>query len=240
MPADAPARRSSEDAAAVFGASLRAVRGPGIHLPVTAALVLVVSTVTVTGSYGLHVLAAVAVVLGLALQSAVDDPERSILAAAPYPLATRVLNRVAAVVSFAAPVWLVAAAVIRWQLPAAPLRALTLQTLALWAVAVMVALCVWRASASTTPSYIASPLFLGVVLAGNVLPPRWQMFDAQQWGPPWVAAQLRWCALLLFAAGVIALLLDDPNRPRRARVGERARLIEAMRGRCLARRQPAL
>jgi hypothetical protein len=207
-------RRSSDVAlttgrtAVVLGASGRAIRGRGLHLPVIAALALG-STSIVTDSYGAQVLLAVTVVLACALQSAIDDPERSILEATPSSLARRALNRVAAAAVLVVPVWLVVAVTLGRRAHPIPPYALGLQVLTVWTMAVAVAMCVWRASASTTPSYVASPVLLGLVLVGQVLPPRWQMFNVQPWGPPWIAAHIRWCSLLLIAIALLVLLLSD-------------------------------
>jgi len=218
MPSEARERTGKRrEPAVLLRASLRGVRGAGVGVPVVAALVLVASTFAVTESYGSPLLLAVTVILGFALQAAVDDPERSILAAAPCALPRRTLSRVAAAGSFTLPVWLLAAAVTRWHLAATPVPALVLQTATLWVVGVVVAMSAWRASDSPHPSYIAAPVLLAMVLVGTLLPPQWRMFDAQQWGPPWLAAQLRWCAVFSASVGVLALLLTDPMTSRRAR-----------------------
>lgn len=194
----------------LFAASAHAVRNRGIGAPAIAAILLSMSTWSARGSHGNQILLAVTAVLGLVLQSAVDDPGRFISEATPYTLARRTLNRVAAASAVVLPVWLVTAVALRWQTHSPPVLAVGLQTLTLWAFAVVVAMVVWRVSASTTPSYVASPALLATVLAGYVLPPRWQLFGAQEWGPPWVAAQLRWCALLTIAVAALSLLLSDP------------------------------
>jgi len=218
MPADPHNRtRKPMETGVVLGASLRGVRGARVGVPVVAALVPVASTFVVTESYDSQMLLAVTVILGFALQAAVDDPERSILAAAPYALASRTLGRVAAASSFTLPVWLLAVAVTRWHLATMPFTALVVQTATLWLVAVVVAMSAWRVSTSPNPSYVATPVLLAMVLLATLLPPQWRMFDAQQWGPPWIAAQLRWCAVLTLAAGLLALLLADPMTPGRAR-----------------------
>jgi hypothetical protein len=42
------------------------------------------------------------------------------------------------------------------------------------------------------------------------LPIGWVLVDAQPWGPPWEATMLRWAAVVLLAAAVLALALRDP------------------------------
>ena len=211
MSAAVPGRScSARSSGVVLVASARAVDGAGLRLPVAAALVLVAVTSTVTDSYGVQVLGAVGVLLAFTLQAAVDDPERSILAAAPYSLGSRSLHRVVASATLAVPVWLVAAGTVEWRTPSAPVAALGLQAVVIWCLAVAIGAGVWRASASPSPSYVASPVLLGLVLVAHVLPRRWQIFDAQAWGPPWIAAQLRWCGLLLLAIGLVILLLTEP------------------------------
>lgn len=215
-PASAPGRRwSARSTPVVLAASARAVDGAGLRLPVAAALVLVAATSAVTDSYGVQVLGAVGVLLGFALQAAVDDPERSILAAAPYSLASRSLHRVAVATALALPVWLVAAGVARVHTSSIPVASMALQVVVIWGLAVAIGVGVCRASPSPSPSYLATPVLLGLVLIAHVLPRQWQIFDAQPWGPPWIAAQLRWCGLLLVAVGLVTLLLREPMDPLR-------------------------
>jgi hypothetical protein len=221
-------RRTSVANVGLYAASARAVRGPGLRLPVLAALLLLAAIPVVAESYTAQMLPAVTVVLAFALQSALDDPERSILAAAPCSLARRSLTRVAAVTLRVVPLWVAAATLVRRRVGTVPFDALGLQALTIWTVGVAVAVWVWRASGATTPSYVAAPVLLGMVLVGHVLPARWQVFEAQPWGPPWVAAQLRWCALLLVGtASLVLLLADDMDRRPRATPARRRTRVGA-------------
>jgi hypothetical protein len=52
-------------------------------------------------------------------------------------------------------------------------------------------------------------VLLSVTLALDALPRGWQMFDTQTWGPPWIATQLRWLAVLIIAVATVSLLLRD-------------------------------
>jgi hypothetical protein len=58
-----------------------------------------------------------------------------------------------------------------------------------------------------------------VLLAGalvvNGLPRGWALMAQQTWGPPWLAAHLRWAAVLLAGVGLAALLLRDAFDRRR-------------------------
>jgi hypothetical protein len=205
-----PRNHRRRAAGELFAASARAVYDQAVGLPVIAALVLIGATWRILDAYGAQVLIGVAVVLGFALVSAIDDPERSILAATAYSPTRRSLFRVAAAVAIITPLWLAAAAAVAWRADGVPIRTLALQTATLWAVGVAVAVTVSYASASVSPSYIATPALLALTLAADALPRGWQMFNAQTWGPPWAAAQLRWTAVLALAFAVIALLLRDP------------------------------
>lgn len=191
-------------------ASARAVYGQGIGLPVGAAILLVALTYPVLDSYGSQVLTGVTAILAFGLVCAVDDPAAGILAATPYSPTRRSLCRITAAVAVLVPVWLAAAAVVAVRADGLSMRMLGLEALTLWTLAVAVALGVGRASSSVAPSYVATPVLLGVILAAGNLPPGWEMFDAQPWGPPWIAAQLRWLAALLTASAVAAMLLRDP------------------------------
>ncbi len=55
----------------------------------------------------------------------------------------------------------------------------------------------------------------------NLLPIKWAMLVGQAWGAPWLAAHLRWSAVLLASVAGIVLAAADPaewiafRRPRR-------------------------
>jgi hypothetical protein len=210
-----PRAANARPSAQLFRASARATYSRALGLPLLAALALTAATWRVLDAYGAQILIGVAVVLGSALVSAIDDPEGLILDATPYSTTRRTLFRIAAAGAAVVPVWLVAAAAVAWRTDGASIPVLSLQTAALWAVGVGVALTVRRVSASVTPSYVATPVLLSVTLAGDALPRGWQMFDAQSWGPPWIASQLRWSAVLVVAVALTTLLLTDAmDRPR--------------------------
>jgi hypothetical protein len=201
--------QSQRPSTALFAASARAVFGRAVDVPLLAALALTAATWSVLDSYGPQVLIAVAVVLAIALISAIDDPEGPVLDATPYSPTRRSLFRVGAAGAVVVPVWLLAAAAVAWRTDKVSIPVLSLQTAALWAVGVAVAVGVRRASASVSPSYVATPLLLSVTLALDALPRGWQMFDAQPWGPPWIATQLRWLAVLIIAVPLVIFLLRD-------------------------------
>jgi hypothetical protein len=205
----------SRPAGQLFAASARAVCRSTVSTSLAAVALLVASS-PVLASYGSQVLIAVGIILAFALVAAVDDPAGPVLAASPYSLTRRCLYRLAAAGAVAAPVWLVAAVAVAWRAELSAIPTLALQTLALWIVGVGIALCVWRVSASVAPSYVAAPVLVCLTLALDALPRGWQLFNAQSWGPPWVAAQLRWIAVLVFAVSVTGLLLRDAmdQRPR--------------------------
>jgi hypothetical protein len=214
-----PYARSRRPATALFAASARAVLGRAVDVPLLAALALTAATWPVLDSYGPQVLIAVAVVLAFALISAIDDPEGPVLDATPYSPTRRSLFRVGAAGAAVVPVWLVAAVAVAWRTDRVSIPVLGLQTAALWAVGVAVAVGVRRVSASVSPSYVSTPVLLSVTLALDALPRGWQMFDAQAWGPPWIATQLRWLAVLAVAVALVTLLLRDAmdHHPRATR-----------------------
>jgi hypothetical protein len=209
------ARRTATARAVLLAASARAVRGHGTRLPVIAALVFLCLIPAIAQPYVPLALPAVTVVLAFALQVAIDDPARSILAATPYSPARRSLNRVAAVAVIVVPIWLIVAAVVQLRVGTPPAWSSGLQAVSIWTTGLAVAVGASRTSASTTPSYRASPFLVGMVLVAHALPPSWQMFDAQPWGPPWTAAQLRWLATLMIAVGLLTVSLSDPMSRRR-------------------------
>jgi hypothetical protein len=198
-------------------ASARAVRRAAVVGPLGAAVVLVgVATPVLDDGYAMPALRGVSALLAMAVLVTVDDPAGRVLAASPYPLRTRTLARLAAVLAAAVPVWLLAAAVVAWRADV-PVGGLAVEAVALCGVGLAVAGTVAWVSGSLGPSFVAGPVLLGLLLLTYGLPRDWALVQSQTWGAPWVAAQLRWAALLLGAVGLLGLALRDPLEARRTR-----------------------
>lgn len=192
------------------------VRRPGLLVPVGAALVLVLATLPVLDDgWALRVLRGVGVLLACAWVSAADDPAGEVVAASPYPRHVRTLARIAAALPPLLAVWSVAAVVVQVRAPEVPVAGLGVEALALGLLGLAVGTGLRAWNDLHRPAHAAA---LGLVLLAFVTSaaPRWYALQQDQtWGPPWEAAQLRWWALVLVGAGVVALALHDPLHRRR-------------------------
>ena len=189
------------------------VRRPCLLVPAGAALVLVLATAPVLDDgWALRVLRGVGVLLACAWVSATDDPTGEVVAASPYPRHVRTLARVLAAVPPLVLVWVVAAVVVQVRAPETPVLGLGVEVLALGLLGLGIGTALRAWHDLHQPAYAAT---LGLVLLTVVMSasPRWYaLHQTQTWGPPWEAAQLRWWALVLVAAGLVALALHDPLR----------------------------
>jgi hypothetical protein len=195
----------------LLAASWLAVRRTGLLLPAAAAVVLVAATVHVQeDGHAIQVLRGVGILLACAIVAAMDDPAGEVAAASPYPRQVRFLARVTAAASVVLPVWAVAAVVAETRFAPTPVWGLSLEAAAMWlcGLAICAGLRAW--TGQLAPSYIAVIGVVALAILSNALPRAWTMVQAQIWGPPWEAAQLRWAGLLLVAVGILARALQDP------------------------------
>lgn len=199
----------------LIAASWFAVRRAGLVVPATAAVVLVAGTAHVQEVHAVQVLRGVAVLLACALVSAMDDPAGEVVAASPYPRRVRSLFRATAAGFVVLPVWVLAATVAELRFDPTPVWGLSLEAagLCLSALAIGAGLRAW--TGQLAPSYLGVIGVVVVAFASNALPRSWAMVQQQVYGPPWQAAQFRWVALVLVAAGVLAAALRDPLPDRR-------------------------
>jgi len=201
----------------LVAASWRAVIRLPLVVPAAAAAALLVGSAPVLDDgYAMQVLRGIGVLLACSLVVVADDPAGEVLAASPFPRAVRTAARGAAAVSVVLPIWISAALVVEVMASYVPVLALGVEALAYAAMglAVGAGLRAWKGS--LTPSYAAGPAVVGLALATNLSPRTWALLQEQTWGPPWVAAQIRWIALLVLGAAVLVLAVRDPlSRPRR-------------------------
>jgi len=207
-----------EPLASLLTSSWWLVRRPGLLVPGGAALVLVLATTPVLGDgWALQVLRGVGVLLACAWVTATDDPAGEVVAASPYPRPVRTLARVGASFPPLLAVWVAAAAVVQVRAPEVPVLGLGVEALALGllGLAVGTGLRAWHDL--HRPAHAAA-LALVVLAFVTSAAPRWYaLHQVQTWGPPWEAAQVRWWALTLVAAGVLALAVHDPLHRSRTR-----------------------
>jgi hypothetical protein len=204
----------------VLGASWFAVRRAPLLVPAAAALLLVAATAPVQDDgHAILVLRGVGVLLACGWVATMDDPCGEVLGASPYPRPVRSLARAAAGLGVVLPVWLLAATVAQLRLPLTPVLALGVEALALCVAGVAIGAGLRAWTGHLSPSYLAVIGLVGLAIVTDALPRGWTMLQDQIWGPPWQAAQIRWGALLLVAAGMFWLALRDPlsdRRPARA------------------------
>ena len=205
-----------EPVASLLASSWWLVRRPGLLVPAGAALVLVLATAPVLDDgWGLQVLRGVGVLLACAWVTATDDPVGEVVAASPYPRHVRTLARVGASSLPVLAVWVAAAAVVQVRVSEVPVLGLGVEALALGllGLAVGTGLRAWHDL--HRPAHAAALALVLLAFVTSTAPRWYALHQAQTWGPPWEAAQVRWWALALVAAGVLALGVHDPlNRSR--------------------------
>ena len=157
-----------------------------------------------------RVLQGVAVLLAVTLALAVDEPGAEVLDATATSFAVRVARRLALLASVAAPMWLVALAVVSLGTADVTGLMLTLQAVTLFALALAVAAGLRRWRRMPEPGIAAGPVLLAFYLAAERLPRSVTLMPFQPWGPPWEVVHLRWAAVLLAALSVLVLALSDP------------------------------
>jgi hypothetical protein len=197
--------------ASLWHASWRRLRGPAFLVPAALAVALTGATAGVLDEgYGLRVLRGAGVLLACAWAMTTEDPAGEVATATPYGRRRRTLVRIGVGAAVLAPVVLLVAAFVQWRAPDVPVVAVGVESLVLGLVglALGTGLRAWRDLHH--PAHAAA---LGVVacafLSGAA--PRWYALHQEQtFGPPWEAAQIRWLALLLVVAGLLALAVRDP------------------------------
>ncbi|WP_148573916.1 hypothetical protein [Nocardioides caldifontis] len=193
----------------LLAASWLAVRRPPVLAPLGVALLLVAATVPWQDTHGAQVVHGVAVLAACALAGATDDPGAEVAAASPYPRSLRTAARLGVAAALTVPVVLAAVLVADHRNPWLPLSLLGVELLGFTLLGATLG-AVLRARGLAMPAY---PAVIGVVVLAVLVrqvPHGWVLVDAQPWGPPWEATMLRWVAVLVLAAAVLALALRDP------------------------------
>ena len=193
---------------AVLRQALPVLRAPVVAGPLAAAVLVVAAATRALEGPGLAVLRGAAVLLAVAVAGAADEPLARLLDASPTPWRTRLVARALPVALAVAVVW---SAALAWAAVHGdpPAAALTLELLALCALAAALATAVRRRWGTAEPAVLVGPVLGGLFLAAGRLP-RPGLLEQQVWGPPWEAAHLRWSGLLLAALVVLALATADP------------------------------
>jgi hypothetical protein len=187
-------------------------------LVLCAALALLVVLVpSLDDGHGLIVLRGTAVLVAGALLLSLDDPSGELLAASPYSIRTRTWARLVTGLPGVLAVWAAALVLVAARSDGVPLAGASLEALAVTTsgLALAAGLRAWRGL--LTPSHVACVGLVVLVVLGWFLP-RWYAVDqAQTWGPPWQAAQIRWAAVAVVAGALLsAALLDPVDRRRRS------------------------
>lgn len=199
-------------APALILASWRAVRPLRLGGIAGCAALLVAATVPWQDSgYAVPVMHGVALLVACVVALCTDDPAAEVVAATPYTRLTRTLVRLALGLVVALPTYAIAALVAEARFDPSPLLSLAVEVCVylLLAAALGVGL---RARGVHAPAYPTVLTLLALTFALDQLPQEYLMVDPQTWGAPWEAALLRWSAVALLAAGVLAAALRDPVR----------------------------
>ncbi len=195
---------------------LRALPLRAVALHLTGAVVLLVVTARGLDAPGtaLQVLQGLAVLLAATLALAVDEPPAELLDATATPFAVRVARRLLALAALVVPLWLAALLLVQLRGTDLPVAGLTLEAVALAALALAVATGVRRWRRAAEPGAFSGPVLIGFLVAADQLPRALVLLPFQTWGPPWEVAQLRFAALLLAAGAVLLVALSDPASAR--------------------------
>jgi hypothetical protein len=199
---------------ALLAVSWRVVAQGTVLLPAaTAAVLTVAAAPLVDGAHAHELRLGVACLLACALAATADDPAAEVAAAAPHPRWARCSARLALGFALAVPVVL-SLAIVERSAPAPPMPGAGLQLLALLLVGPAAGFAVWAWHDAAQPAYAAMVAVLCVSLALWVLPTEWSVVSTQPWGPPWQAALIRWSALAVLGAAVVAAAWRDPYTAR--------------------------
>lgn len=155
-----------------------------------------------------------ALLLGVSVVFALDDPAADITGAAPLPRWLRGVIRAVAQLAPAAIIWLGLLLLTVEPVPASWLTAEAAGLVLLgWAVAAS-----WReATGDTRAGAVAAPVLIVLTLAAYRLPPRWALFAAVPDDPLWHAARGRWLIIVAVALSLLTAALVEPARRARWR-----------------------
>ena len=197
---------------ALASASWLAVRPVRLALLVGAVTVLVLGTAPWQDSgYAVPVMHGVVLLVACVVVVCTDDPAAEVVAATPYTRRSRTLFRVGIGLAVAVPTYLAAALVAEARFEPSPLPALGVEAATYLVVAAALGAAI-RARGAHAPAYPAALVLLVLTFVVGRLPREYLMVDPQTWGAPWEAALLRWAAVAVLAAAVLAIALRDPAR----------------------------
>ena len=189
-------------------AAWRSVVRGHLVLPLAAAGLLVAVTLP-WPQHAVAVMHGVAVLVGCAFATALDDPQGDVTTATPLRRRTWTAARLLATAGAGLPVLAGSLLALRLRSDSLPVAVLVAESLGYLLAAVAVAATL-RARRTFLPSYPAVAGVLVVAVLTYALPRAWVMVDPQPWGPPYDAALWRWLGLGLVAAGVLAAAVRDP------------------------------
>ena len=153
---------------------------------------------------GIGALRAVGLTLVLGSGFALDDAAAPTLQASPYPLVRRMCLRIGCAGAVVVPLWTLA---LVWIHHLSLAVGLTVELLG--ALAVVWATAAWgRRLGFDEPGIATAPVLLGLLYLAIALP-RTQLLVEP--GPQWLAAHLRWAAVLAGAATLLAVAMRDPE-----------------------------
>lgn len=195
---------SGRQVLALLGPLLAAIRWPAgvVSWGLVAALLAVKDEALDDPGSALILVRAAGVIAVLGAGFVLDDEAAGTLESSPSTLAWRRSLRVLLAVLLVAVPWML----ILWRLDAhgtrLPVGGLTLEVVALLAVALATAAAVSRRSGTIDPGVATTPAVFVLVLGAFQLPPMLALYAGS--GSGWDEAHIRWAAVL--AAGALALL----------------------------------
>jgi fluoroquinolone transport system permease protein len=157
------------------------------------------------------VLRVVALLLAAGLAFALDDRSRRTVQSVPSPAWWRAAGQVSVALGPAVAFWCAAIGWVSTRTGDLPVLGLSLEAAALAAAGLALAAGLVRWRDVGDPGAVAGPALLVSGLMTAQLPERVALLVGP--GPSWIAAHLRWSALLTAAAAVMVLAVRDPAAP---------------------------
>lgn len=189
-------------------------RGPLLLAIVAAGALVTATTPVLDDGYAIQVLRGAAILLAGGLAMVLDDQSADVLAASPTTLMRRWAARLGLAVGVCAVAWTGALAWAGVVAGGLPWLALSVEAAALAAFAVALAAALRRWRDIREPGALVAPAVFGAVIGANLLPQRWSLLAGDPSGLGWMAAHVRWAAVLLATLVVLVVAAQDPARRR--------------------------
>lgn len=151
------------------------------------------------------------VTLAMGVGFAFDDAAHETLAAVPFALLRRRLVRVGMALAIIAPAWAAMLLYARERGGSVPAVDLTIELIALTALALTAASVMIRMGRSTPGAFVAPAVLIFRQLSTSI-PVRWGLWGGEPGSELWIQSHRRWAALAILALIGVAWLSHDPAR----------------------------